>query len=150
MNSWAKLLSCLFIWRAANSLIEGPSALLQVQVNEWDKSLCLKFTCRSSFVGTYNCLKALVLSRIKSLYNAQSRHLSTHIVSHWQSDNYSVKSLCRCEESASSWLWEPIKRSCLSLTSYKSLFIMRASLELYIKSYIWNSISSDWVNCDII
>ena len=79
---WAKLLFYLFIQRAADSLVKGPSALLQVQVNEWDKSLYLKFTHRSNFVDTHNCLKTLVLSRTQSLYNVQSRSSETHTVNY--------------------------------------------------------------------
>ena len=94
------------------------------------------WSCRSSFVSTHNCLKAHVLSRIKSLYDVWSRHSGTHTVSHWQSDNHSVESSYRCEESASSWLWESIKCFCLSLTLYEHLFNMRVSSKLYIKSYI--------------
>ena len=82
IDSQAKPLFYLFIQRVTDSLIKDPSMLLQVQVDERDKSLYLKFTHRSNFVDTHNCLKTLVLSRIKSLYDAQSRHSGTHKVDH--------------------------------------------------------------------
>ena len=100
----AKLLFYLFIQRVTDSLIEDPSTLLQVQVDEKNKSLYLKFTYRSNFIDTHNCSKTLVLSRTKSLYNVWSRHSRTLIVDHWQSNNCIVESFCRCEESVSSWL----------------------------------------------